>query len=80
MEAVSMRIAGINLAELIAGAATRTQVVVVTHSQTLRERLDAEPIGSDGDAWEVELYKDWGETKVADQGLLTTPPWDWGKR
>ncbi len=22
----------------------------------------------------------WGETKVVDQDLLTTPPWDWGKR
>ena len=68
------------LAELIAAAAQRTQVIVVTHSPTLRESLDAQPIGSDGDAWEIELYKDWGETKVADQGLLTTPPWDWGKR
>lgn len=68
------------LAQLIDAAAHRTQVIVVTHSTTLRECLDAEPIGADGDAWEIELYKDWGETKVADQGLLTTPPWDWGKR
>ncbi|MDG4664658.1 AAA family ATPase [Mycobacterium sp. 236(2023)] len=68
------------LAELIGAAANRTQVVVVTHSKILRERLGTEPIGSDGDAWEIELYKDWGETKIAEQGLLTTPPWDWGKR
>ncbi|ABM12852.1 AAA family ATPase [Mycolicibacterium vanbaalenii] len=68
------------LAELIDAAATRTQVVVVTHSATLRTNLGAQPIGSDGDAWEIELYKDWGETKIAEQGLLTTPPWDWGKR
>jgi predicted ATPase len=68
------------LAQLIDAAAHRTQVVVVTHSPTLRECLGANPIGGDGDAWEIELYKDWGETKVADQGLLTTPPWDWGKR
>lgn len=68
------------LAELITAAAARTQVVVVTHSDALRTCLGAEPIGSDGDAWEIELYKDWGETKVAEQGLLTTPPWDWGKR
>ncbi|MBB2991560.1 putative ATPase [Mycolicibacterium iranicum] len=68
------------LADLIGAAATRSQVVVVTHSATLRECLGAQPLGSDGDAWEVELYKDWGETKVADQGLLTTPPWDWGRR
>ena len=68
------------LAALIGEAATRTQVVVVTHSQPLRECLGAGSLGSDEDAWEIELFKDWGETKVADQGLLTTPAWDWGKR
>lgn len=68
------------LATLIEEAATHTQVIVVTHSQTLRECLRAAPLGSDGDAWEIRLSKDWGETTVADQGLLTTPAWDWGKR
>jgi predicted ATPase len=69
------------LAELISEAAARTQVVVVTHSQILRECLDAAPMGSDElDAWEIELYKDWGQTKVAGQSLLTTPAWDWGTR
>jgi len=68
------------LAELIGAAARRTQVIVVTHSSILREGLGAQPIGDDGDAWEIELVKDWGETKVAEQGLLTTPPWDWGSR
>ncbi|VEG53315.1 ATPase [Mycolicibacterium aurum] len=68
------------LAQLIADAAHRTQVIVVTHSPTLRECLGAQPIGADSDAWEIELYKDWGETKVAGQELLTTPPWDWGTR
>ncbi|WNG89371.1 AAA family ATPase [Mycobacterium sp. ITM-2016-00317] len=68
------------LAELIVAAAARTQVVVVTHSSALRTHLGAQPIGADGDAWEVELYKDWGETKVAGQDLSTTPPWDWGGR
>jgi len=68
------------LAALIEEAASRTQVVVVTHSATLRECLGAAPLGSDEDAWEIELFKDWGETKVACQGLLTTPPWDWGQR
>ena len=68
------------LAALIEEAASRTQVVVVTHSATLRECLGAAPLGSDEDAWDIELFKDWGETKVACQGLLTTPPWDWGQR
>lgn len=69
------------LAALIAEAAARTQVIVVTHSPTLRDCLGAGPIGSDDhDAWEIELYKDWGETKIADQDLSTSPPWDWGTR
>lgn len=68
------------LAALIQAAASRTQVVVVTHSETLRGCLGAAPLGSDEDAWEIELFKDWGETKVAGQGLLTTPAWDWGRR
>lgn len=68
------------LADLIHAATQRTQVIVVTHSPTLRERLGAVPIDQDGDAWEIELYKDWGETKVAGQSLLSTPAWDWGTR
>lgn len=68
------------LADLITAAATATQVVVVTHSTVLRERLGATPMGTDGEAWEIELVKDWGETRVSGQDLLTTPPWDWGKR
>ena len=62
------------LASMIRAAAAATQVVVVTHSRAMRGHLDV-----DG-ASEIELYKQWGETLVADQTLLTTPPWDWGKR
>ena len=47
---------------------------MVTHSAAMREHLARD------DASEVELYKEWGETRVAGQTLLTTPPWDWGKR
>ncbi len=61
------------LAAMIRTAATHTQVVVVTHSAAMRELLGA-------DGTEVELYKEWGETRVAGQTLLTTPAWDWGKR
>ncbi len=69
------------LATLIRAAAAQAQVVVVTHSRALLEYLDAAPIDDAGDvAAEIELYKDWGETKVTGQGLLTTPAWDWGKR
>jgi predicted ATPase len=73
------------LAALITAAASHTQVVVVTHSRAMLEYLGTVPI-ADAEhldphcAVEIELYKDWGETRVRGQGLLTTPPWDWGKR
>jgi predicted ATPase len=62
------------LAAMIAAAARATQVVVVTHSQTMRERLAA------AHAVELELVKEWGETRLVGQTQLTAPPWDWGKR
>jgi hypothetical protein len=40
----------------------------------MREHLDTE------DSSEIELYKEWGETRVTDQTMLTAPPWEWGKR
>jgi predicted ATPase len=62
------------LAAMIRAAAAGTQVVVVTHSSAMRELLDTD------DSSEIELFKEWGETKVGDQTMLTVPPWDWGKR
>ncbi|BBZ27691.1 ATP-binding protein [Mycolicibacterium madagascariense] len=62
------------LAAMVLAAAARTQVVVVTHSQAMRDHL-ANDTTSD-----VELYKEWGETRVAGQTMLTVPPWDWGSR
>jgi predicted ATPase len=62
------------LATMIRAAAAGTQVVVVTHSGAMRELLDTE------DTTEIELYKEWGETRIAGQTMLTAPPWDWGKR
>jgi predicted ATPase len=61
------------LASLIRTAAGNTQVVVVTHSRTLLEATGEEAV-------EIELYKEWGETRIAGQDLLTTPRWEWGKR
>lgn len=72
------------LASLIRAAADNTQVVVVTHSKTLLDHLDTVPVGtaveSEGAAVEIPLYKDFGETRVEGLGMLTTPPWDWGRR
>jgi predicted ATPase len=70
------------LASLIQAAAGQTQVVVVTHSRAMLEFLDTAPINDaeEGGAVEIELYKELGETRVKGLGMLTTPPWDWGKR
>lgn len=70
------------LASLIRAAAGATQVVVVTHSKALLEHLDTAPVAdADGaDAVEIPLYKDFGETRVDGLGMLTAPPWDWGRR
>ena len=64
------------LARLITAAANRTQIVVVTHLAALVDALSAEA----PDAVQHELVKELGETRVADQGLLTRPTWDWGSR
>ena len=62
------------LGRLIKDAATRTQVVVITHSAALVAELKGRRTAS------VELTKRLGETLVADQGLLTRPRWNWGSR
>jgi predicted ATPase len=62
------------LADMIRSASDATQVVVVTHSAAMRQHL------ADHGVVELELLKEWGETRVAGQTLLTTPAWDWGKR
>ncbi|MBP8919040.1 MAG: AAA family ATPase [Micropruina sp.] len=62
------------LARLIADAARRSQLVVVTHSETLVRSL------AGAGATRHELVKPFGETEVAEQGLLTRPTWHWGSR
>ncbi|MDH6182530.1 putative ATPase [Microbacteriaceae bacterium SG_E_30_P1] len=60
------------LAELIADAATRSQVIVVTHSTRLADALPR--------ASRIHLAKDTGETTVVGQGMLDEPAWTWPKR
>jgi predicted ATPase len=62
------------LAAMIRAAAANAQVVVVTHSAAMRAHL-----AGDGSS-EIELHKDWGETRITGQTNLSAPPWDWGKR
>lgn len=62
------------LARLVADAAERTQVLVVTHAAPLAEalaRAGAEHIG---------LAKDLGETVVEGRGRFETPAWVWPGR
>ncbi|HEX4287551.1 MAG TPA: AAA family ATPase [Trebonia sp.] len=68
------------LGQLIAAAATRSQVVAVSHSQTLITALAgaAEEAGTATSA--VELVKDFGETRVRGQEPLDGPSWRWPKR
>ncbi|MBO0677408.1 AAA family ATPase [Mycolicibacterium sp. S2-37] len=68
------------LAALVAAAAARTQVVVVTHSRAMVELLGTVALDEDGDAVQLPLYKEFGETRIEGQGLLSTPPWNWGSR
>ncbi|MCE1179921.1 MAG: AAA family ATPase [Micrococcales bacterium] len=79
------------LARLVVGAAARSQVVVVSHSEPLLGAIEAAaqavpaagPAGTHSPAVDVSrigLHKDLGETFVDDQGLLTRPEWHWGKR
>src|SRR5437588_1393226 len=60
------------LASLIRSAAANTQVLVVTHSRKLTEELADEGV-------RLELIKNSsGETRIAGQGPLDSPPWHWG--
>ena len=69
------------LARAIVAASRSTQVVVVTHSVTLRNALGAVgDLSGNDDVVELELYKDLGETLIRGQGLLDAPSWHWGSR
>jgi predicted ATPase len=72
------------LGALVAGAARRTQVVVVTHSQVLVRAME-DAAGRSRAASpalvHVELVKELGETTVAGrEGPLDEPQWHWPKR
>ncbi len=62
------------LAALIADAAERSQVVVVSHAPALVASL------REAGARVHELRKETGETVLAGQGILDAPPWHWPKR
>ena len=63
------------LARLIARAAQRCQVWVVSHASRLIAALE-----ESGDCHTVQLEKALGQTGVAGQGLLDRPAWHWPER
>ncbi len=63
------------LARLMSAAAERSQVMVITHAQSLADALRSGP-----DATAIELTKELGETGIAGLGRLEGPPWSWGSR
>jgi predicted ATPase len=63
---------------MMARAAARTQVVVVTHSAQLRALL-ADVVDPD-DRRDIHLVTVDGETVIDGQGTLDRPAWHWPER
>jgi predicted ATPase len=68
------------LAQLIAIAAARSQVIAVSHSQTLISALGRATKEAGIGASTIELIKDFGETRVGGRDPLDGPAWRWPKR
>lgn len=64
------------LAELISTAATRSQIIAVSHSRPLIAAIER---GS-ARVNTIELVKEFGETRIVDQEPLDEPSWHWPKR
>ena len=62
------------LADLVAAARERTQVVVVSHAAAFVAALER------AGATRIGLLAPVGETNIAGFGLLDGPPWDWRQR
>jgi predicted ATPase len=74
------------LAQLITAAAARSQVIVVSHAQSLIAALhsitglDHATREAETRASTIELVKDFGETRVSGREPLDEPAWRWPKR
>ncbi|HEX9541358.1 MAG TPA: AAA family ATPase [Streptosporangiaceae bacterium] len=68
------------LAQLIAGAAARAQIIAVTHSRPLIDALRRATEEAGARVNTIELTKDFGETRIVGQRLLDEPAWHWPKR
>jgi predicted ATPase len=63
------------LARLIAGAATKSQVIVVTHAPLLIAALNEQP-----ECHSIKLEKTFGETNIVGAKRMSLPPWQWPSR
>jgi predicted ATPase len=68
------------LGQLIAAAAGRTQVIVVSHSAALIDAIGQAARDADVELTAIELIKEFGQTTVAGREPLDQPPWRWPKR
>ena len=68
------------LGQLIAAAAGRTQVIVVSHSRALIDAIGQAARDAGVDLTAIELIKEFGQTAVAGREPLDEPPWRWPKR
>jgi predicted ATPase len=68
------------LAQLITAAAASSQIIAVSHSQTLINALHRATEEAGTPASTIELIKDFGETRVAGREPLDGPAWRWPKR
>lgn len=68
------------LAQLITAAAASSQIIAVSHSQTLINALHRATEEAGTAASTIELIKDFGETRVAGREPLDGPAWRWPKR
>jgi predicted ATPase len=63
------------LARLIIAAANETQIVVVSHAQSLIDALTAESVCT-----RLHLLKAFGETTLEGSNLFNAPKWSWPAR
>lgn len=63
------------LARLILAAAKQTQIIVVSHAQTLIDAMAADPHSK-----RLHLKKDFGETTLEGAMIFNKPKWEWPTR
>ncbi|WP_158886763.1 AAA family ATPase [Amycolatopsis anabasis] len=68
------------LARLVAAAATRSQVIAVSHSRPLIAAVEAVTAEQRIGVHTVQLIKEFGETTIVGQGRLDEPAWHWPDR